>query len=180
MRIGAMTKTERTPRFRLILASGTFATLVALTWTTQSGFAPTLQMVADTHREELPLDVKTQEVDEAQAFIAKHVHGVKLPVVQHPSVRLVGARIVDIRGQRGAIVRYLVGPERQQVSLVVYPSDHDENLQMPRAVQTGHYKVFVDQVGELHAAVWQTRDAVYSMVGNMPEAELLDLISAAD
>src|SRR5687767_9141341 len=45
-------------RHRWLLASSTFGVLVALTWTTQSGFAPTLQMVAETHREGLPLDVK--------------------------------------------------------------------------------------------------------------------------
>ncbi|MCC6806391.1 MAG: zf-HC2 domain-containing protein [Deltaproteobacteria bacterium] len=169
----------RLPRGRFLLASGTFAVLVALTWTTQSGFSPTLQLVAETHREALPLDVKTNDVAEAQRFVDQHVPRVKLPIVQHPYVRLTGARVLDFRGQRGVIVRYVVGPEMQPVSLVVYPANN-ERVRMPRAVPAGHYTVFVDQVGELHAAVWQAKDAVYSMVGNLPEAELLDLVSAAE
>jgi anti-sigma factor RsiW len=180
-KVNAMAKTQAPfPRHRWLLASSTFAILVAFTWTTQSGFAPTLQMVAERHREGLPLDVKTNDVQEAQRFIEQHVPRVKLPVVQHPYVRLAGARVMDFRGERGVIVRYLVGPEKQPVSLVVYPAQSNERVRLPRAVPAGHYTVFVDQVGELHAAVWQTQGTVYSMVGNMPEAELLDLVSAAD
>lgn len=180
-RIDGMAKTNPgfVPKNRFVLASSAFAVLVALTFTTQSGFSPTLQLVADTHREGLPLDVKTQDVQEAQKFVDEHVPKVKLPKVQHPSMHLAGARVMDFRGQRGVIVRYVVGPEKQPVSLVVYPGG-GEQVRMHRAVPAGHYRVFVDQVGELHAAVWEAQGTVYSMVGNLPEAELLDLVSAAD
>jgi len=166
-------------RHRWLLTSSTFAILIAVTWTTQSGFAPILEQAAETHRSSLPLDVKTDDVAEAQRFVSRHVPNVRLPQVQTPNARLTGARVVDLRGHRGVIVRYLVGPEQRPVSLVVYPKQ-DSEMELPHAVPAGSHRVFLDNINGLLAAVWQGKTSLYSMLGDVDQAELLELVAMTD
>ncbi len=175
----ALRGAPKRPRYRWALASTAFAMLVAVTWTTQSGFAPILEQAAETHRSSLPLDVNTDDVAEAQRFVERHVPHVRLPEVQTPNARLAGARVVDLPGHRGVIVRYIVGPEARPVSLVVYPSNADQ-MRLPRGVAAGSHRVFLDNINGLLAAVWQGRNSLYSMLGDVDQAELLELVAMTE
>jgi hypothetical protein len=166
-------------RYRWTLAPAAFAMLVAVTFTTQSGFSPILQTAAESHRSSLPLDVKTDDVAEAQTFVDRHVPNVKIPQMQTPNARLAGARVVDLAGRRGVIVRYVVGPEQRSVSLVVYPKASDD-MRLPHAVPAGSHRVFLDNVDGVLAAVWQGRNSLYSMLGDVDQAELLDLVAMTE
>ena len=165
--------------WRLATATATIGVLIGLTWTTQSGFSPVLQDVADKHREALPMDVATDDLKEAQQFVQKHLPKVKIPKIKRDKAQLEGARVVDLPGHRAVIVRYLVGPNAQPVSVAVYDRG-SQNLSLPRLVEAGTQRVFVDRIGSLQAAVWQDRDQVYSMVGELDERQMLQLVSAAE
>ncbi len=77
----------------------------------------------------LPLDVSTHDAHEAQKFVDKHVPTNSPAALQsNKQVQLTGARVVDFPGHHGAMVRYLVGPKAQSVSIAVYRADTGEAI----------------------------------------------------
>lgn len=182
-KVEAMTAVPERRPFRMLTAGAALACLMLFTWTTQTGFIPVLVNVAQKHKESLPLDVRTDSREEAQQFVDLHIPRVRVPSLNAEGVKLSGARVVDLPGHRGevlrgVILRYVVGGSEQPVSLVVYTTNVNEQLAMPKAVQVGSQRVFVDRVGDLQAAVWQSQDLVYSLVGNLEEQQMLRLVSA--
>lgn len=163
-------------RYRLALATATMGLLVVVTFTTQSGFSPILQEVADKHRADLPMDIATQDPAEAQRFVERHVPRVHIP--QLGGARFAGARVVDLPGQhKGVLATYIV--DGQRVSVAVYPKNPAEEVAIPRQVAAGRHQVFLDRAGSLQAAMWNQEDLVYSMVGEVDANQLLHLVSAA-
>jgi hypothetical protein len=155
--------------------------LLAVTFTTQSGFSPMLQEVAAKHQAELPMDVASKDPHEIERFMGRHVPRVHIPRLNAPDAHLAGARVVDLPGgHRGVIVRYLVGPNERPMSVVVYPKNPTEDVRIPYHADAGQHRVFLDRVGSLQAAVWHAQDSVYSMVAEMDEHQLLHLVSTAE
>lgn len=179
-KIEALARPQRSRPFQMIAASAALATLALFTWTTQSAFTPVLASVAEKHREALPLDVATHDDQQAQKFVDAHVPTIKLPHFRQAQVQLAGARVVDFPGHHGAMVRYVVGPNAQPISIAVYRAEENEHIAMPNMVSAGGHSVFVDRVGDLQAAVWQGQGMVYSMVGTMDRDTMLKMVSDAD
>lgn len=184
-RVEGLAKEGSRNPLRMVTATAALACLMLFTWTTQTGFVPVLVNVAQKHKESLPLDVRTADPEVAQQFVDQHLPKVRVPKVAAEGVKLSGARVVDLPGHRGEVLRgvifrYTVGNGDQPVSLVVYKSNPNEQLQMARAVRVGDQQVFVDRVGDLQAAVWQQRDLIYSLVGGLEEQQMLKLVSATD
>jgi len=181
-RVESMTQSPAPSRsYRWALATGAMGMLMVVTFTTQSGFSPMLQEVAEKHRAELPMDVASKDPLEVERFLERHLPRVHMPHLNAPDAQLAGARVVDLPGQhRGVIVRYLVGPNARPVSVVVYSKNPAEDVKLPYHADAGSHRVFLDRVGSLQAAVWNAQDSVYSMIGEIDERQLLNLVSAAE
>ena len=179
-KVNALARPRRNRPLPMLAGSMALASLALFTWTTQSAFTPVLASVAEKHRQGLPLDVSTHDAQQAQNFVDKHVPQIHLPHFSNKQVQLTGARVVDFPGHHGAMVRYLVGPNAQSVSIAVYRADAGEAMQIPHAVEVGEHHVFFDRVGDLEAAVWECQGMVYSMVGDMDHEAMLAMVSGAD
>ncbi|MCB9786869.1 MAG: zf-HC2 domain-containing protein [Deltaproteobacteria bacterium] len=124
------------------------------------------------HAHPLPMEVRgSKEV--VRSFLQDNVpFAVAIPFDQTPSVRLVGARLTQVGGQVAVIFRYEL--DARDVSVLQVPTrtrvaNQDEDERQP----------FIGHMRGYGVATFDQHDVVNTVVGDLPEGEMLQLMRVA-
>jgi anti-sigma factor (TIGR02949 family) len=150
--------------------------VVAFTWTLTSGFTPLVDEAVDRHSNPAPIEVNTNDSDEVEAWFRSKVNfHVALPRFAAGDMSLMGARLSHLAERQAALVRYRHGVH--EYSLLVF-SDPGGAMEMKRCQLMGTEKLCVSESRGYSIAVWRSRGLAYSLVGDLPPQEMIQLISS--
>ncbi len=134
--------------------------------TPQSEVAPAL---ADDHSRELQSDgIASDRVSDVTHWLASRV-GFAVHAASFANGRLVGARVADVNGHRGAVLLYRV--DGQAVSYYIFPTPGTGTGEW-RLRQPG---VNVSSWNGFHVAAWEEPGLTHALVGDLPAARLMVL-----
>ena len=114
-----------------------------------------------------------------QYFDGKLPFAVHVPDVvrnQPISVQL-GGRVINLSNQEAAYVRYDLPGGR--VSMFVYPESHVSVSEVAPGYHMGAQHVLFRQVRGYTTAQWRSQGLVYSLVTDLPERELTNVLTAS-
>ena len=138
---------------------------------------PMVESTVDWHRGNLPIEVTgPQNAEVARWFRGKVDFPVRLPTFQSPRVRLVGGRIAHVKDRRAAYALYDIDGARLSVMMF-----HSDNLKVPgdRIRKIDGQDVAVLNSHGYEVAVLQDNGITYTMTSDLPEKELLELVSSS-
>ncbi len=153
------------------------AIMIPLTWTVTSGFSPMVDEVVDQHSSEPPVEVSSSNQDEVEGWFRKKLNFlVNLPHFEQQKFDLVGARLSTVDRQRAALIRYRRNLSNFSLFVVIDPNDSYEG----RSCQYIHAQKFcLTELRGYTVVIWHNRGLAYSLVGEAPAKELLELLSSA-
>lgn len=175
---------ERQPLWRRSLSPIPIATLaacaagVAVVIAIQGGPDPMIEDAVRKHLRDLPLEVTAATADPAALatwFRGKIDFNASLPRFQSASVKVMGARLSNIRDRPAAYVRYEL-PRGHRGSLFVV-DDPERRLGLGGHAVAGAVPVRMANQAGYNVAVWRQNEIVYSMVSDLDEPELVQLVS---
>jgi anti-sigma factor RsiW len=177
---------ERQPWWRRMLAPLPVAAAVAcaagalLVVYTRGGNDWLAEEVAAKHSRSLPLEVTAASLGAESVagwFRGKVDFNTRPPDFREAGVRLLGARISNIKDQPAAYVRY-EGPHGQMGLFIV--EDRDRRFgSVGREVHVGPATVRLVNARGYNVAVWRNDEIVYSLVSDLGEPDLEKLVEAA-
>jgi anti-sigma factor RsiW len=136
--------------------------------------------VAAKHSRSLPLEVTAASVGPdsvAGWFKGKVDFNTRPPEFRQAGVRLLGARISNIKDQPAAYMRYEL-PHGQMGLFIV--EDRDRRLPSAgREVHVGPATIRLVNARGYNVAVWRNDEIVYSLVSDLGEPDLEKLVEAA-
>jgi anti-sigma factor RsiW len=156
--------------------------LASFIWQGATGQAEAqdLEEAAVRHSRNLPMDVVAGDlVKVEQYFDGKLPFAVHIPDVvrnQPVSVQL-GGRVIDLSNQEAAYVRYDLPGGR--MSVFVYPDLHMVHSEVIPGYVMGDRHVRIRQVRGYTTAQWHSQGLVYSLVTDLPEHELANVLTAS-
>jgi anti-sigma factor RsiW len=145
--------------------------------------APDDRLVQDAvrrHHLDLPLDVTTAAVgaDAVSGFLAGRLDFKPTPPrFQRQDVRMEGARITQVSDLPAAYLRYEL--PRGRVGLFIVDDPHRRFETPGRDVQVGPATVRVVSARGYNVATWRQDEIVYSLVSDLGEDDLFQLVRAA-
>lgn len=185
-RIEASIVHERRPLWRRLLAPlpvGALAACAAgalLVVATHGGDDGLVVEAVRSHHRRLPLEVMTASVGEASIpawFSGKLDFHPSPPRFRGDGIHVLGARISNLRELPAAYFRYEL--PRGQAGLFIVDDPRRTFDPAGREVQLGPQVVRVVNARGYNVAVWREREIVYSLVSDLDEAALFDLVRTA-
>jgi hypothetical protein len=135
------------------------------------------------HARTLPLDYTASDAGSVQRWLQGRLDfGVQLPRFapqKGPPPALQGVRLSTLHSRPAAVISYLVpAVEGRRVSLVIMD---DPDPQMAGAVrQLQGRKVWLTQARGFNVASWRSHEIVYSLISDLDESDVLELVRAAE
>jgi anti-sigma factor RsiW len=171
-RLGAL---RRWARPELLAALAACAGFIA--WLSgRSLFSPLLEDAVSRHTHQLPVEVRGDAAQLQRWFTGKVDFNVRLPALRN--VNLEGARISHIRDHSAALVQY-GGPREHRVSLFVF-DDPRAPLELVgagvRRTSIENHDVMLMQSRGYNVALWRDNEIVYSLVSDLDERDILELL----
>lgn len=135
------------------------------------------------HAGTLPLDFAASDAGAVQRWLQSRLdYNVRLPRFpaqsgsRTPSIQ--GARLSIAHSRPAAVIRYAVpDAEQRRISLVVVDDPAAEPAGEPRRL-AGH-EVWVSRSRGFNVATWRHDEIVYSLISDLEEQDVLDLVRAA-
>jgi len=165
------------------LPVGALAACVAGALVVLAGHRSTDLLVEDAvrkHARDLPLELSAASVAPEsipQMLASKLEFNPRPPTFQASGVRLVGARLAQLREWPAAYMRYQT--PRGQVGLFII-DDPDRRVGEPgREVRLGRATIRVINARGYNVAVWRRDEIVYSLVSDLDEGDLVRLVETA-
>jgi len=172
---------QRRPLWRRALAPLPIATMAAcaagalVVLASHSGNQALLDDAIKNHHRGLPLEVDAAAM--SGWFADKLDFRPSLPHFSPAAVRVEGARLSNLREWPAAYVRYRL-PHGQAGLFIV--DDPGRRFDAPgREVKVGHELVRVASARGYNVAVWRQDEIVYSLVSDLDEEALFQLVEAA-
>ncbi len=158
-------------------AAGVLVLLLSLTWTVTSAFSPRLlEEAVERHSRQAPVEVASENrADVEEWFRSKVDFHVALPPFADREFRVVGARLSHLAERQAAQVRYRQAG--REYSLFVF-SDPGGPLDLQRCHRLGHRKLCLVEKRGYTVVVWRSRGLAYSLVGDLPASQMLDVMNA--
>lgn len=138
---------------------------------------PVVESTVDWHRGDLPIEVTgPQNAEVARWFRGKVDFPVRLPAFQSSKVRLIGGRIAHVKDRRAAYAVYDIDGARLSVMMF-----HSDNFKVPgdRIRKIDGQDVAVLNSKGYEVAVLQDNGITYTMTSDLPEHEMLELVSSS-
>lgn len=133
----------------------------------------------DKHARALPVEVTPAGGDVEGWFRGKVDFRVRAPRFRSPKApRLVGARLANVRDRQAAYLVYGGEDSSRRTTLLVFPG----SIEVPDGHKThvgGRDVVMANQRG-YNVAVWQQQGIVYSLVSDLDEKDMINLVSQVD
>lgn len=135
----------------------------------------------DKHARALPVEVTpAAEVDLATWFQGKVDFNVRTPTFRSPSApRLLGARLANVRDRQAAYFVYGGEQPGKRMTLLVFPGG-DLKLPQGKRMQVGEHDVLMANERGYNVALWQNRGILYSLVSDLDEQDVLQLVSQVE
>ena len=132
----------------------------------------------DKHMRALPIEVRpTHSAEDVESwFRGKVDFRVRPPTFRSPQVaRLVGARLANVRDREAAYLVYGGEDPDRRTTLLVFPGE----VELPdgRRTRVGEREVVMANQRGYNVALWQQRGIVYSLVSDLDERDILQLVS---
>jgi anti-sigma factor RsiW len=180
-RVERSLREERRPLWRRALSPLPIATMAAcaagalVVLASHPGNQALLDDAIKNHHRGLPLEVTA--ADMSGWFVNKLDFRPSLPHFSAASVRVEGARLSNLREWPAAYVRYRL-PHGQAGLFIV--DDPGRRFDAPgREVKIGHELVRLASARGYNVAVWRQDEIVYSLVSDLDEEALFQLVEAA-
>ena len=135
------------------------------------------------HARTLPLDYAASDAGSVQRWLQGRLDfGVQLPHFapqNGPPPALQGVRLSTLHSRPAAVISYTVpAVQGRRVSLVIVD---DPEPQMAGAVrQLQGRKVWLTQARGFNVASWRSHEIVYSLISDLDESDVLELVRAAE
>lgn len=131
----------------------------------------------DKHARALPIEVEPNENESIESwFRGKVDFHVRAPTFRSPqAARLVGARLANVRDRQAAYLVYGGAQNDRRTTLLVFPGEMD--LPSGKRTRVGERDVVVANQRGYNVALWQQHGIVYSLVSDLDEGDILQLVS---
>jgi anti-sigma factor RsiW len=185
-RIQACLARERRPLWRRLLSPLPFGALAAcaagalLVFTTHRPEDALVVEAVRSHHRGLPLEVMAASVGEASIpawFTGKLDFHPSPPPFHGDGVHVLGARLSNLRELPAAYIRYEL--PRGQAGLFIVDDPRRTFDPRGRAVQVGPQVIRVVNARGYNVAVWRENEIVYSLVSDLDETALFELVRTA-
>lgn len=178
VQIAATPQENAVPRWRSFVSHAApalaAASLVLMLATSWHRFSPVSDDAISFHKRGLPLEISTQNLDQAAAWVGPKVDfAPRLPAL--PSATLVGARLAQIRDRQAAYLVYNVSGNR--VSVFVFDPG-DLPIDGRRIRRVGGREVFLDEKAGYHVALLRNGGLGYAFASDLDEDRMFQLVSA--
>lgn len=132
----------------------------------------------EKHVRALPIEIRpTSSPAEVESWFRDKVDfRVRAPTFRSPAAaRLVGARLANVRDREAAYLVYGTEDTDRRTTLLVFPGE----IEMPdgRRARVGEREVVMANQRGYNVALWQQRGIVYSLVSDLDERDILQLVS---
>lgn len=118
------------------------------------------------HANPMPMEVRGSE-ESVRSFLQENVRfAVAMPFAQAPTVHLVGARLTQVGGQVAVLYRYKVDTRELSVLQRSTPQGADDDERQPYLGHVHGYRV----------VTWDDRDVVNTVVGDLPDGQMMNLV----
>lgn len=136
----------------------------------------------DKHARALPVEVRPTTADNPRDveswFQGKVDFRVRAPTFRSSQrVRLVGARLANVRDRQAAYLVYGGDDPSRRATLLVFPGEIEVS---GRKTRVGDRDVVMANERGYNVAVWQQRGIVYSLVSDLDEHDMLQLVSQVE
>jgi anti-sigma factor RsiW len=176
---------ERRPLWRRALSPIPLATAAAcaagvlVVLATHSGDGALIEDAIRKHHRELPLEVTFLDGENGVPgwFAGKLDFNPAPPRFKAAGVHVLGARLSHLREWPAAYIRYQLPHGQAGLFIVDDPQGHFGET--GRSVQIGPHKVHVVNARGYNVAVWRQDEIVYSLVSDLDEGALFDLVQTA-
>ncbi len=178
---------SRRPLWRRVLAPVPVATLAAcaagalLVLATHGGSAALVEEAVTKHHRGLPLEVTAASIGEGSIagwFADKLDFKPSPPHFRADGVRVVGARLSHLREWPAAYIRYEL--PRGQAGLFIVDDPHRRFDAVGREVRLGPSVIRLVNARGYNVAVWRDREIVYSLVSDLDEMALFELVRTTE
>ncbi|HVP65771.1 MAG TPA: zf-HC2 domain-containing protein [Anaeromyxobacteraceae bacterium] len=141
---------------------------------------PLVEEAVRKHARDLPLELSTASIapELIPGMLASQLDfNPRPPTFQGHGVRLVGARLAQLRDWPAAYMRYQT--PHGQVGLFIIDDPDRRVGETGRQVRAGPATIWVMNARGYNVAVWRRNEIVYSLVSDLDEADLVRLIETA-
>ena len=152
-----------------LLIAGSWVSQEKVLGSTAATLAPLAEQSILWHRKRLPFDVRGPQIEQVrQYFRDKLPFAVRLPHFTDRQVRLIGARLTNLRGSPAAYVVYRVGPERLSVFVM-----GEEMVPLFRRNQKYH----VHAANGYNVAMYASGSTAYAVTSEIERNRLTQLVA---
>lgn len=166
------------PRFLVPAALATAASVAVIAYFATGRTADTSSLVRESiahHQIDLPLDVQDPQLANVQEWLRGKVDFAPSRIPNLRPVSLRGARLSNLNGHRAAYVVY-GGPSQRRVTLLVFDAPE---LRLPAGKRIANRDVVLANQRGYNVAVWKDREIAYSLVSDLDEQDMLQLIAGS-
>jgi anti-sigma factor RsiW len=141
---------------------------------------PLVEEAVRKHARDLPLELNAASVgpEAIPSLLASKLDFNPRPPPFHgQGVRLVGARLAQLREWPAAYMRY--DTPRGQVGLFIIDDPERRVVETGRQVRAGPGTISVMNARGYNVAIWRRNEIVYSLIADLDEADLVRLVATA-
>jgi anti-sigma factor RsiW len=142
---------------------------------------PMVEEAVRKHARDLPLELSTASIapEVIPGILASKLDfNPKPPAFRGEGVKLVGARLAQLRDWPAAYMRYET-PRGGRLGLFIIDDPKRRVADEGRAVKAGAETIWVMNMRGYNVAVWRRNEIVYSLVSDLDEADLVRLVETA-
>lgn len=139
--------------------------------------APFIASAVAHHQRELPLEVTDGQLPVIQGWFKGKVDFAPSRIPTLSNVSVLGARLSHIRDRQAAYVAYGAPDGRGRVSLFVFDAPE---LEVEGVHRIRDRDVMIANQAGYNVAIWKDNEIAYSLVSDLSEEDILQLVSAAD
>lgn len=136
-------------------------------------------MVSDAviwHARDLPLEIRDAQLPNVRSWFQGKVDIAPAALPSLSNASLVGARISMLRGRQAALLRF-AGQRQRPVSLFVVDAP---SIDLPGARKVVDRDVLLANQRGYNVAIWQKQGITYSLVSDLDEGDILQMLKSAD
>jgi len=127
------------------------------------------------HHRELPTEIEGPS-ERVRDYLQRSVSfAVEAPLPESPGVKLIGARLTQVRGEPAVVYQYRVGARR----LSVLQTMHRTRRHRPPRSEQGSIKRRVHHHQGYAVVTYENRGVTHAAVSSMPDTELMALVPAS-
>jgi anti-sigma factor RsiW len=127
------------------------------------------------HQRDLPLEIQDAQLPNVRSWFRGKVDFAPNALFELPRASLVGARISSVSGKPAAYLQF-AGRSQRRVSLLVFDAP---DFDLPGGRKVVDRDVLLANQRGYNVAIWQKQGITYSLVSDLDESEILEMLESA-